>query len=287
MIDGLEGATNISHLFIPDIPGGYESIAIAASALGATQRLRIGSGVIRLLEHDDTGLLLRRMETIQSASGNRFILGVGTGAPGPSPGKTIDAMLSKLEKIRSEFGRKTSDQEVAMPDTFVATLKPRIAKKAAEARVSGILLNFCSANYAHDMISRLREGGHLDIDCACYIKVFYSRDQSTADRLLIQEFVNYNSLSQYHLMFQMDGVASAIEQAGSSLKRDEGGAAPQIPQALRQISLSNPTINDLRELVAKFREAGVTLPCIYPYFSRDEEEGYKGEIIRSIAQARV
>ena len=71
----LEGeSSNISNIFIPDIPGGFESIDIACASLLATKRLKIGSGVIRVLEHDEH-LLQRRLETVQSMSRNRFVLG--------------------------------------------------------------------------------------------------------------------------------------------------------------------------------------------------------------------
>jgi len=277
------GSLQFSNIFIPDIPGGYESIAKAAAALGVTEKLKIGSGVIRLLEHDDS-TLLRRIETVQSTSGNRFVLGVGTGAPGSDPARTIDAMLAKLEKTRSEFGRRTGDPQATMPETYIATLKARIAERVA-GHSRGILLNFCSADYAGRIITRLLEKGHSEVDFACYIKVFYSTDQTTADSLLIQEFANYNSLSQYHEMFARDGVAQAIEHAHESIKGNK--RQPAIPESLKQISLSNPGTPELRDLVSRFREVGVTLPCIYPYFPREADQEYKDETIKRIVQSGV
>src|SRR5438132_12196677 len=91
----LELSDKVSRIFVPDMRIGYESLEIASSILGLTKRVRSGSGVIRLLEHDPM-LLTRRVQTLQALHSNRFILGVGTGSPGPQPSKTISTMPQRL-----------------------------------------------------------------------------------------------------------------------------------------------------------------------------------------------
>ncbi len=88
----LETSGRVSSIFVPDMRIGYESLEITSSILAITNRVGAGSGVIRLLEHDPL-LLTRRVQTLQALSSNRLILGVGTGPPGPQPGKTVTAML--------------------------------------------------------------------------------------------------------------------------------------------------------------------------------------------------
>ncbi|HZY95453.1 MAG TPA: hypothetical protein VFE98_11480 [Candidatus Bathyarchaeia archaeon] len=39
--------------------------------------------------------------------------------------------------------------------------------------------------------------------------------------------------------------------------------------------MTNPTSTMLTDYVKKFREAGVDLPCLYPYFEPGEDEAYK------------
>ena len=74
--------STVSHLFIPDLPGSFDSLEISSACLGVTKGLRVGSGVFRLLEHDEKQLL-RRLETLQAISGNRYLLGIGTRKSGP------------------------------------------------------------------------------------------------------------------------------------------------------------------------------------------------------------
>src|SRR5207247_879165 len=55
------------------------------------------------------------------------------------------------------------------------------------------------------------------IEFACYLKIFYSsQSDENALRLLLQEFLNYDSMPQYHEMFLQDGTAKAISEIKQS-----------------------------------------------------------------------
>jgi alkanesulfonate monooxygenase SsuD/methylene tetrahydromethanopterin reductase-like flavin-dependent oxidoreductase (luciferase family) len=214
-------------------------------------------------------------------SRNRFVLGIGTGSPGSNPSGTIDAMMAKLESIRNNFGKMTNSPGLEMPETYVATLRSGIARKVA-GKSEGILLNFCSPEYAKKVVHELStEHKSRQIDFACYLKVFYARDQRTADRLLIEEFARYDSIGHYHEMFGKYGVDLDIQRAKETLKADKAS----IPNSLLRISLSNPSVTELKNYVDNFREAGITLPCIYPYFSNEDNLKYREQVIRSIVKS--
>gem|GEM_PF-462693 len=273
----LDGSGIITSVFIPDIPSGFDSIEISAGALGCTQKLMAGSGVMRLLEYDEKQTL-RRLEAIQALSENRFILGVGTGSPGRNPGEIIESLLRRLSSMKKHFSALDSSLELKPPLIYIATLKLGIARKVAD-QSDGILLNFCSPEYAKDLISHVgREG----LDCGCYLKVFYSRNREIAERLLVEEFVKYDSLDQYHRMFELDGIVGAIKEAKENFASTSG--TKKIPEPLLNISLANPSESELRDYVRRYREAGVTLPCIYPYFSTREDPRYIFETIGKINQ---
>src|SRR5205807_7658750 len=133
----LELSDRVSRIFVPDMRVGYESLEIAASILALTKRVHSGSGVIRLLEHDPQ-LLTRRVQTLQALSSGRLILGVGTGPPGPQPGKTVSAMFERLDELKKGF--TSFPQGVKPPEIYVATLKQGIARRAA-VKADGLLLN--------------------------------------------------------------------------------------------------------------------------------------------------
>ena len=170
---------------------------------------------------------------------------------------------------------------VSVPETYVATLKSGIARSVS-GKSTGILLNFCSPDYARKLVQDIStRNNHQKLDYACYLKVFYSRDKAAADRLLIEEFAKYDSIGPYHKMFEKDKVAMDINIAKESLK----GERPTVPASLLAISPSNPSENELRDYVDGFRKAGITLPCVYPYFSNSDDLSFREQTIRQIASS--
>jgi hypothetical protein len=267
----LDGLPSLSHVFIPEgSQGGYTSFDICSACLAVSKRLRVGSGVIRILEHDP-GLLARRLLTLQQLSENRFVLGIGTGRAGSNPKLTIQSMLDRLRLTRESFDKFAADLSgIKMPETFIATLRKGIAN-AVTGHSEGILLNFCPPEHARKLISTLGDARRRLI-VSCYLKIFYSKDKETADRMLIEEFAGYNQNPSYHKMFESVGVAREIERANLS-KASNRGLRPG--ENLTRISLANPTQTDLSSYVTTFREAGVDLPCLYPYFEPGEDEAFK------------
>src|SRR5207247_9844553 len=145
----------------------------------------------RLLEHDPAPLT-RRVQTLQAFSSNRFFLGVGTGPPGPKPGKSVIAMLERLDELKEGF--LAFPGGAGPPETYVATLKRGIARRAV-GRTDGLLLNFCSPRHANGLIAAVKPQMVSPIEFACYLKIFYSsQSDENALRLLLQEIFNYDSM---------------------------------------------------------------------------------------------
>jgi len=285
-----DGSDEISHLFFPDIPVGSESIELSVASLAVTERVRIGSGVLRLSEHDPK-ILARRLETIQNISENRFVLGVGVGSPGPRPRETIETMFAQLEDTKKRFrssGSSSSEHkvEIKFPEVFIATLRTGMARRSL-SQADGLLLNFCSPQYAQRLISNLdgkvaEEGSSRKVSFACYVKIFFAKEQQTADRLLIEEFVKYDNISQYHKMFEEDGVAPFMRTSRELLTMNQ---SLEVPSELKEISLSNPGKEELFGMIQRFRTAGIDLPCVYPYFTPNEIGEYKMEVMKMILES--
>ncbi len=265
----------ISHIFIPDLPGGFDSLEVSSACLGVSKGLRIGSGVFRLLEYDILQLG-RRVETLQSVSDNRFILGIGTGDPGQNPARKISDLLQRVSELRNNF----SEKNVAFPETFVATLRAGIAKRVA-GKVDGILLNFCPPDHAKKVVESVRRSFAGKIETACYLKVFFSESVLTAKKLAIEEFVKYDTLGHYHKMFELSGLSDEIRTAARSLQDKE----MYYSDKLARTSPVNPNKVELQNYIKKFREAGITLPCVYPYFAPYEGFEHKVNTIQKIISA--
>jgi len=233
-----------------------------------------------LLEHDPQ-LLTRRVQTLQALSSNRLILGVGTGSPGPQPGRTVGAILQRLDELKKAFGG--FPQGVKPPQIYVAALKLGMAKRAA-IKADGLLLNFCSPQHASKLVEAARVARVEGIDFACYLKIFYSsQGPESAQRLMLQEFLNYDSAPQYHEMFVQDGTAKAIS---TFKENEEWKSGPvDVPKELLRVSLANPESDELVQYMKAFRQAGVTLPVVYPYFPSGEDAMFKLETVNRIVKS--
>jgi len=263
----------ITHLFIPDI--NFDSLEISAACLGVSKGLRVGSGVFRPLEVD-LHQLVRRLETLQALSENRYLLGIGTGDPGQNPGQKTDALLKRLEEIRKGF----SEGLISFPESYVAALRAGIAKKAA-GKSDGILLNFCPPGHAKAVVDSVLKSFSGKIETACYLKAFFSKSNESAKKLAIEEFVKYDMLGHYHKMFELSGLADEIRLAARNLHQKDFPYS----EKLALTSPVNPDLNELRRYVSSFREAGISLPVIYPYFLSNESFEFKLETIQTVISA--
>jgi len=180
-------------------------------------------------------------------------------------------MLDRLQSTLESFGKNTLGlKEVQTPETFIATLRKGIAKAVA-GRSDGILLNFCSPEHVKEIINSLGDA-RRGLIVACYLKIFYSRKKETADKMLVEEFASYDQNPSYHKMFELAGVADEITRTKLALERGEN---VRPAEKLLRISLANPTKRELKAYVSSFRESGVDLPCLYPYFESREDEAFK------------
>jgi alkanesulfonate monooxygenase SsuD/methylene tetrahydromethanopterin reductase-like flavin-dependent oxidoreductase (luciferase family) len=182
---------------------------------------------------------------------------VGTGG---ATGRTaIDQLVDKVEKLRASHHAKP------MVPIYFAALGPRMVR-AAFQHAEGVLLNFCSPGYVRRITRGIaRRDGHR---VACYIKLFFGETDAEAIRMLADEFVKYDSAPQYHAMFQAMGLSDAIEGF-----RSRGDISERsIPEKIEEISLYNPTREQILQVIARFEEEGVDLPVVYPYVATRDDD---------------
>src|SRR5215467_12285030 len=269
-----------NYVFIPDGRTGYEALEIAASLLGRTHQIHVGTGVIRIGEHDPM-MLARRLETLQAFSGNRCFLGIGTGSPGPNPRASIGLMLDRLQQFKVNLERLQAG--IASPEVWIAALRIPIARRVMDV-ADGLLLNFCSPSHVALVLDGLGPKKPKTLRLGCYLKVFFSAEgDDSAKRLLVQEFLNYDSIPQYHEMFMKDGVAQSLTRF-----RESGEWRTNtfdLPSELLRVSVANPSEDELRSYVKSFTRAGLQLPIIYPYFPTDEGQDTKIAIVRRVLES--
>jgi hypothetical protein len=84
----------------------------------------------------------------------------------------------------------------------------------------------------------------------------------------------YNSIPQYHAMFEEIGCSDSIAKLDPESVRD-------IPDDLLEISSANPDDDEVGRILGRFSRAGVDLPIIYPYVSGDD--AYKIAVAERLA----
>ncbi|MEM0321503.1 MAG: LLM class flavin-dependent oxidoreductase [Thermoprotei archaeon] len=253
---------NFTSVWFPDL-AGFDSLELAALTLGGTNKITAATGVLRFHEHDPAQVA-RRVNTLSSASGGRFVLGVGSGAMlGGEAVKAIRVWVENLKKLTA------SDIKV-----FVAALREKMFSSAS-LYADGALLNFCSPQHASHLHSGLKHSGRSFVT-ACYIKLFYSEKEFVARRMFFDEFLKYDSYPHYHKLFEELGAVEAIRAIGNSPKIDR-----ELEEPLLSIARYNPTKEEVWGLVDAFRRSGVDLPIVYPYVDGDDD--YKLRVIRELS----
>jgi alkanesulfonate monooxygenase SsuD/methylene tetrahydromethanopterin reductase-like flavin-dependent oxidoreductase (luciferase family) len=246
-----------SNLWFPSVSTRFDVLDMCGLSLGASRRLIAGTGVIRLHEQD-LGTLASRADTLSQGSRNRFVLGVGTGS---LSGRTaLDQLVALTKKLRAGYPKAPQ-----IPIYFAA-LGPRMVRAAYE-NADGVLLNFCSPRYASGVISRGAGTRKDAFQVACYVKLFFAESEAESRRMLANEFASYGAIPQYHMMFEAMGITRTLDSFMDHREVSDRDIAGEISE----ISLPNPTRKQLRELLEKFREAGVDSPVVYPYVTGTDE----------------
>jgi alkanesulfonate monooxygenase SsuD/methylene tetrahydromethanopterin reductase-like flavin-dependent oxidoreductase (luciferase family) len=257
---------SFSSVWFPAVSAHIDPLDLCALSLGATKRVNAATGVIRLPEHDPT-LLAGRADALSKSSGNRFILGVGTG---PLRGRTaVNQLVDLTKKLRA------SCHNTPPAPIYFAALGPKMVKAAFE-NADGALLNFCSPRYASSVTSRHVSKKRDDFRVACYVKLFFSEDEDEARRMLVKEFIHYDSLPQYHKMFEAMGISKTLDAFKDAQEVTEG----HITEEILEISMDNPTQKEVLELLERFREAGVDTPVVYPYVAGSDD--YKLQLVKNL-----
>jgi len=258
--------SSFSTVWFPSVGARFDSLDMCGLSLGATRRLNAGTGVIRLHEQD-LGQLASRADTLSQGSQNRFILGMGTG---PLTGRAaVNQLVDLAKKLRDSYP-KTPQIPV-----YFAALGPRMVRAAFE-NADGVLLNFCSPRYASSVISGVASRKKDGFRVACYVKLFFAENDSESRRMLADEFVSYDSLPHYHRMFEAMRITIFFESFGNHREVSD----PDTSGEISEISLSNPTQGQVRELLERFREAGVDSPVAYPYVSGTDD--YKLSVLKRL-----
>jgi Coenzyme F420-dependent N5,N10-methylene tetrahydromethanopterin reductase and related flavin-dependent oxidoreductases len=253
----------VESVWFPDI--AFDALELSAIALGATRKIKVGTGVIRIFEHSPEQLV-KRVYTLNQASGKRFTLGVGTGAR--TGERAIEDFLKHYKQFVQIYPEKN---ELSV---YFSALRKRMLNLALK-EANGVIFNFCSPSYVSKLIGNAKRQNFV---FAVYIKLFFAKQDSVASKMLIDEFLRYYSYPHYAAMFENMGVTKELE----SLKK---GEISNVPESLLEISLYNPGKDALFSMLTRFLKVGINLPIIYPYVAGSTD--YKLGVLSNLARSLV
>jgi 5,10-methylenetetrahydromethanopterin reductase len=277
--------------WIAEVAGPDALVSLGALALN-TKTAELATGVIPI-QIRTPGTIAMGFLTINELSGGRAIAGLGVSSPviverwhGAWYRKPITAMRECVTIMRQLFteGRSKFEGEVYKSDfrlsmrataprpprIYLAALNEPMLHLAGEV-ADGVLMNYSPPEAIPPMIEHIRAGALAAgrdpkaIDVGIYVRMCITEEEDKAVDSFRRELAGYAFVDSYNKMFARYGLADefeAVRKLWREGKRDE--ASKQISEAsCRKIAVFGPAKAG-RDFVARFREAGVTHPVVFP-----------------------
>jgi F420-dependent oxidoreductase-like protein len=254
------------------LPGTRDAALVLAAYAAETQRIKFATGVLPIYTRHPTAMV-QMAATLDELSGGRFILGIGVshrvtveamwGMRLESP---VEAMREYLTIVRESIRTGASSFEGKyftarwsysgprredMP-VMISALNPRMLELAGEL-ADGVVLYMCPPRYIaeevipHVTVGRESVGKQLDgFEIVAAIDVCVTNDREAAMRTYQATLDRYASLPFYR---------KAMEA---------GDFNPDVLAAIGDAK-------QVRDAIARYRNAGVTLPAVGPFGGKFEE----------------
>jgi alkanesulfonate monooxygenase SsuD/methylene tetrahydromethanopterin reductase-like flavin-dependent oxidoreductase (luciferase family) len=260
-------------LFVPEI-AGREAFATLAALAGRTEALRLGTGVVPVPARRVSTLAMAAA-TVQELSGNRLVLGVGSGHPDPA---SLDRVASAVRALRSAFAGAPLHEGFVLalkperpPPIWLAALGDRMIALAGEV-ADGVLLNWCNPSRVARARELVGEGAvragrdPASVTVGVYVRACLGHEDDVALAALRAAAVQYASMPHYRRQMEEMGLGDAARSAADAQAR---GRPDEVPEELvRELCLMGEP-HAAGERLQGFRDAGADLPVVYPIPARE------------------
>jgi F420-dependent oxidoreductase-like protein len=269
--------------------GGRDSFLVLAAYAHATSNIGLGNGVVPIYPRHPVALAQEAL-TLAELSHGRFRLGIGVShrpmmrdALGLDMGSPLEAMREYMAVLRSALlgkvehsgARHRVSWQSAMPrlpeppPVFVAGLSAKMLELAGEI-ADGVILWLCAPAYVREVAvpalvrGRAKTGRSLEgFEIVAAVPVALTADADAVAALFKEELARYLRLPFYRAMLCASGFAEDLAACDRDRERraSPGAAMPdRLAAALGGIGDERV----VREYVAAYRRAGVTLPAVRP-----------------------
>ena len=278
-------------VWVTQLPDARDASLVLAAYAAATQRLKLGTGVLPIYTRHPTAMA-QMAATLDEVSGGRFILGIGIshkvtveGMWGLKLERPVDAMREYLTIVRTSIceGSASIDGELFTtrwaysaphrPDLpiMISALNPRMLELAGEL-ADGVVLWMCSPAYIRDHViptvtaGREKVGKSLDgFEVVAAVPVCLTSDRHGAQGVFRQTVERYSNLPYYRKMMDASGFKDELE-------------AGTISEGMLDELAGIGDEHQVRDAVRRYREAGVTLPCAGPFGGHTGAAGHEATL---------
>ena len=274
-------------LWTIQLPNARDASLVLAAYAGATERVKLGTGVLPIYTRHPTAML-QMAATLDELSGGRFILGIGVshkvtveGMWGLKLEHPVESMREYVSIVRAglvEGAASVDGKHFSAHWTYSAprrgnlpimlsALSPHMLELAGEV-ADGVVLWMCGPAYIRDVVvphvtaGRLKAGKSIEgFEIVAAVQSCLTSDLAGARSVFRQVVERYSSLPYYRRVMDASGFADELAAGTvSDLMIDELSALGDEPR--------------LKESLRRYREAGVTLPCVFPIGGHDGAAGY-------------
>ncbi len=267
---------------------GRDAFLVLSAYAQATQSIGLGSGVVPIYPRHPVALA-QEAQTLAELSAGRFRLGIGVshrptmeGSLGLAMGKPLEAMREYVAILRAALAGRAEHVGARYrvhwtsalprlpgpPPVLLAGLSPKMLELSGEI-ADGAVLWLCAPDYIRDVAipaiarGRQKAGKSLEgFEVVVAVPLALTDQVDATAALFKDELTRYLALPFYRAMLTASGFGEELATFDSDKGRSAPGGA--VPARLAKSLAGIGDRETLRECVAAYREAGVTLPAVRP-----------------------
>jgi alkanesulfonate monooxygenase SsuD/methylene tetrahydromethanopterin reductase-like flavin-dependent oxidoreductase (luciferase family) len=277
---------------------GRDSLTVVAAYALATERIRVGTGVIPIYTRTPASMA-QVAATIADLSGERLTLGLGVSHRPVVEGwygQTIDKPVAEMKEyvaivraiLRGEDPPAGEKWQTGFrlggigpfPDTpiYGSALSPAMLRAVGET-CDGVILWLCNPNYVRDVVipevstGRERAGKTLDgFDVVAAVPSACTGDPAAAYAAMRRDLLPYFGLPFYRAMLERSGFGDDIAAFDQAAGTGDGEAMQAaISDGFIEVLTAIGDEDAVRAGVARYLEAGTGSPCVGPVAGTDFE----------------
>jgi probable F420-dependent oxidoreductase len=287
----------------PGEVSGYDAFTPLTVAATATERMRLGTGVVGVFTRGP-GILAQHAATLQNLSGGRFWLGIGSssnviverwnGVPFEKPltkvRETIEYLRPALAGEKAPGGFKLEQPPDEPVPIVVGALREKMLQTAGELG-DGAFLNFLPLASVDQVVAEVRKGeqaaGKDEGSVETFCRFFCIQGEREAAMGLARfMFCAYATVPVYEKFFRWLGYGEAIDPMVEAWRGGDRGKALELAPAdlIEDVFvLGEPA--EQRERLEAYVEKGVNTPVLLIVPGSGLPEGGYGALVESLAPA--